>query len=80
MRGHHDPVPVGPLDAAAITAQVSRGRASGYTPIGNALRAAADALPAEGPRSIVLVSDGEDTCAPPTPCDVAAELDSRAST
>ena len=48
--------------------------ASGYTPVGNALRAAADALPNEGPRSIVLVSDGEDTCAPPAPCDVASEL------
>ena len=48
--------------------------ASGYTPVGNALRAAADALPNEGPRSIVLVSDGEDTCAPPAPCDVANEL------
>ncbi|MDF5758094.1 VWA domain-containing protein [Spongiactinospora sp. TRM90649] len=46
----------------------------GYTPIGRALRAAAGALPSEGPRSIVLVSDGEDTCAPPDPCEVAAEL------
>ena len=31
-------------------------------------------LPAEGPRSIVLVSDGEDTCAPPQPCEVAKQL------
>ena len=66
--------PVGPLDAAAIKAQIGTVIASGYTPIGNALRAAADALPNEGPRSIVLVSDGEDTCAPPAPCDVAREL------
>ena len=63
--------PVGPLDATALKAQVATVIASGYTPIGNALRAAADALPNEGPRSIVLVSDGEDTCAPPAPCDVA---------
>ncbi len=69
--------PVGPLDAATMTAQVATVQASGYTPIGESLRAAAAALPAEGPRSIVLVSDGEDTCAPPTPCDVAAELDAR---
>jgi len=67
-------VPVGPLDANALKSQVNSVVAAGYTPIGNALRAAADALPNEGPRSIVLVSDGEDTCAPPTPCDVAGEL------
>lgn len=66
--------PVGPLDAADLKTKVGSVVASGYTPIGNALRAAADALPNEGPRSIVLVSDGEDTCAPPAPCDVAKEL------
>jgi Ca-activated chloride channel family protein len=67
-------VPVGPLAAEEIKSQVNSVVAAGYTPIGNALRAAAEALPKEGPRSIVLVSDGEDTCAPPTPCDVAGEL------
>jgi Ca-activated chloride channel family protein len=66
--------PVGPLNAAGLKSQVAGVVAAGYTPIGNALRAAADALPNEGPRSIVLVSDGEDTCAPPAPCDVAKEL------
>jgi len=67
--------PVGPLDATGLKSQVASVAAAGYTPIGNALRAAADALPNEGPRSIVLVSDGEDTCAPPAPCDVAKELE-----
>ena len=52
-------LPVGPVDQAAF---------------GRALQAAAQALPTEGPRSIVLVSDGEDTCAPPAPCDVAKQL------
>jgi Ca-activated chloride channel family protein len=66
--------PVAPLDTATLSGQVESIVASGYTPIGNALKAAAAALPAEGPRSIVLVSDGEDTCAPPAPCDVAREL------
>ena len=66
--------PVGPLNAAALKSQVATVVAAGYTPIGTALRAAADALPNEGPRSIVLVSDGEDTCAPPAPCEVANEL------
>lgn len=46
----------------------------GYTPIGNALKQANDLLPKEGARSIVLVSDGIDTCAPPPVCDVAKEL------
>lgn len=67
-------VPVGPIDRSSFLAKVASVRASGYTPIGNALRKAAAALPKEGARSIVLVSDGEDTCAPPQPCDVAREL------
>ena len=66
--------PVAPLNAATLATQIQGISASGYTPIGNALTAAADALPNEGPRSIVLVSDGEDTCAPPAPCDVARDL------
>ena len=65
---------MGPLDAAGLKTQVAGGDSRRLHPIGNALRAAADALPNEGPRSIVLVSDGEDTCAPPAPCDVAKEL------
>jgi Ca-activated chloride channel family protein len=67
-------VPVQPLDRAGFTGVVGGIRASGFTPIGTALRAAAGALPSSGPRSVVLVSDGEDTCAPPQPCQVAAEL------
>ncbi|MGW3467377.1 hypothetical protein ACWDKQ_02650 [Saccharopolyspora sp. NPDC000995] len=39
------------------------------------LRAAAEALPEEVLRSITLISDGLDTCAPPDPCEVARELD-----
>lgn len=67
-------VPVQPVERAAFGWAVAGIRASGYTPIGESLRAAARGLPAEGPRSIVLVSDGEDTCAPPQPCQVAKEL------
>jgi Ca-activated chloride channel family protein len=62
------------LDRAALDTAVDSIKASGYTPIGASLRAAAAALPKSGPRSIVLVSDGEDTCAPPDPCQVAADL------
>ncbi|WP_051180087.1 vWA domain-containing protein [Nocardia concava] len=62
------------LDKAALTGAVDGVKAGGWTPMGTALRQAADALPKSGPRSIVLVSDGDDTCAPPDPCAVAAEL------
>ncbi|NIH85548.1 vWA domain-containing protein [Amycolatopsis granulosa] len=62
------------VDKPALTAAVDGIRPSGYTPIGTALRTAAGALPSTGPRAIVLVSDGEDTCAPPDPCEVAKEL------
>lgn len=66
--------PVGPLDRAGIVRAANAVTPRGYTPIGRSLRSAAAALPKEGPRSIVLVSDGEDTCAPPAPCEVAREL------
>ncbi|MGW0181739.1 vWA domain-containing protein [Nocardia sp. NPDC003345] len=62
------------IDKPALTAAADSITPSGYTPIGTSLRTAAAALPQEGPRSIVLVSDGLDTCAPPDPCDVAREL------
>ncbi|WP_308282609.1 vWA domain-containing protein [Pseudonocardia nigra] len=63
-----------PVDRAAFTASVDALVPRGYTPIGRSLQVAAEHLPAEGPRSIVLVSDGEDTCAPPEPCEVARTL------
>lgn len=65
---------VAPLDRAGLTTAVNGLTPRGYTPIGQALRTAAGALPSSGPRSIVLVSDGQDTCAPPDPCQVAADL------
>ena len=65
---------VSPVDKPAIKRAVGATKPRGYTPIGTALRTAAGQLPAEGQRSIVLVSDGEDTCAPPQPCDVAKDL------
>lgn len=67
-------VPVGHVNKAAFIAKVRTIRASGYTPIGAALRKAAAALPSGGPGAIVLVSDGIDTCAPPNPCTVAKQL------
>ena len=67
--------PVGAVDKDRLRAEIAGLEARGYTPIGNALRAAADELsPDASERSIVLISDGIDTCAPPPPCEVAAEL------
>ena len=65
---------VGPLDRDATSQEIDELEATGYTPIGNALKKAAEELGDEGPRSIVLVSDGIDTCAPPEVCDVAEDL------
>ncbi|WP_327098324.1 VWA domain-containing protein [Nocardia vinacea] len=62
------------LDRSALTSAVDGIKASGWTPMGTALRQAAETLPKSGPRSIVLVSDGDDTCSPPEPCEVAREL------
>src|SRR5699024_6834320 len=67
--------PVGAVDKDRLRDEIEGLEARGYTPIGNALRAAADELsPDASERSIVLISDGIDTCAPPPPCEVAAEL------
>lgn len=69
--------PRGQRDVAGVLAQL---QPSGFTPIGASLRAAADLLPKTGPRQIVVVSDGADTCAPdglgPDPCVAAEELHS----
>lgn len=66
--------PVGPVDKPAMRAHVAEISPRGFTPIGAAVQRAADELPSSGPRAIVLVSDGIDTCAPPAPCDVARDL------
>lgn len=66
--------PVGALDRGELVAQIDSYEAVGFTPIGRALREAADDLPSDGPASIVLVSDGGDNCAPPSPCAVAEQI------
>lgn len=66
--------PPAPGQADTIREQVDGIEARGYTPMGPALKKAADELPDEGSRSIVLVSDGIDTCAPPPVCEVAKQL------
>uniref|UniRef100_UPI0037CBD1F3 hypothetical protein n=2 Tax=Actinomadura sp. TaxID=1989 RepID=UPI0037CBD1F3 len=67
--------PVGPMDKARAKAAIATLRPTGWTPIGLALRAAAKDLGAgETTRRIILITDGEDTCSPPDPCEVARRL------
>ncbi|WP_067134174.1 VWA domain-containing protein [Microtetraspora malaysiensis] len=68
-------VPIGPIDKLEAKTAVATLRPTGFTPVGLALRAAArDLGTGETTRRIVLITDGEDTCAPPDPCEVAREL------
>ncbi|MFC5727216.1 VWA domain-containing protein, partial [Corynebacterium pilbarense] len=67
-------VPIGEVDKKEFGAAIDGLTPKGYTPMGNALRKAAEQLGSDGERSIILVSDGIDTCAPPEVCDVAKEL------
>jgi Ca-activated chloride channel family protein len=68
-------VPVGPVDKERAKGAIATLRPTGFTPVGLALRAAAQDLgTGETTRRIVLITDGEDTCAPPDPCEVAREL------
>ncbi len=68
-------VPVGPVDRTQAKAAVAGLRPTGFTPVGLALRSAAQDLgTGSTTRRIVLITDGEDTCAPPDPCEVAREL------
>lgn len=69
-------VPIGPAGTTGsrIERAVDRARPTGFTPIGGALAAAAGDFGPEGQRTIILVSDGEDTCGSPAPCQAARRL------
>ncbi|MDP9444705.1 MAG: hypothetical protein M3P83_10345 [Actinomycetota bacterium] len=66
-------VPIGRLDRPALRAAIASYRPFGETPIAYSLRAAADDLGSDGQRTILLVSDGEETCAA-DPCAVARDI------
>jgi Ca-activated chloride channel family protein len=71
-------IPVGPLDKGKMTGTVRALEGKGRTPIGASLLATPDDLgSSEGRRSVVLVSDGGDNCAPPDPCKAAEEVAKR---
>jgi Ca-activated chloride channel family protein len=71
--------PVGPLNRTEAKTAVASLAPTGWTPIGPALLAAADDLKGggDGTRRLVLITDGEDTCAPLDPCDVARDIAAR---
>lgn len=72
--------PVGQVDRTEAKAAVATLSPTGWTPIGPALLKAADDLDGgTGSKRIVLISDGEDTCAPLDPCEVARRSPPRAS-
>ena len=72
-------VPIAPLSTSgrSINAAVGRATPTGFTPIGYSLQQAAKDFPGKGQRTLVLVSDGEDTCGTPAPCVAARRLDAQ---
>ena len=68
-------VPVGPLDKDALRGRVQALTGKGRTPIGSSLLRVPDDLgSSDGRRTVILVSDGGDNCAPPDPCEAAREV------
>lgn len=67
--------PPGPLDAGTLRARIEALQPKGMTPIGESVRRAADALRStERKATVILVSDGEETCGA-DPCALGAELE-----
>ena len=67
--------PVGPLNRTEAKTAVATLAPTGWTPIGPALQGAADDLKGgDATRRIVLITDGEDTCQPLDPCEVARDI------
>lgn len=57
----------------AYVDEVNKVTPSGWTPLSAALTRAAEIAP-DGPAHIVLITDGEDSCAPPDPCETAGAV------
>ena len=66
--------PVAPLDRAGLKGAIDALTPRGFTPIGASLQGAAKDLGTAKQKTVVLVSDGGDNCAPPAPCGVARDL------
>lgn len=66
-------VPIGPADKPALKQAIQSYKPYGETPIAYSLKQAAKDVGAEGQRTILLLSDGEETC-DPDPCAVARAI------
>ncbi|MEU8777692.1 VWA domain-containing protein [Streptomyces sp. NPDC048606] len=67
--------PVGAVNRTEAKTAVATLAPTGWTPIGPALLGAAQDLEGgNATRRIVLITDGEDTCAPLDPCEIAREI------
>lgn len=66
--------PLGKNKPEDLEGKINELEPKGYTPIGNAIKKAAEELGDSGTRNIILVSDGIDTCAPPPVCEVAEDI------
>ena len=66
-------LPLEPVDAGAYVTKIQGIQANGWTPIADSIVAAADGLPVGDFNSVILVSDGEETCGG-DPCAVSEAL------
>ena len=66
-------VPLGPFDRARLDRAIDTLKPKGMTPVGASLRAAVALLPKETGGTVLLVSDGEETCRV-DPCAIAREI------
>lgn len=65
----------GPVDKKELAGKLDGLKAVGETPIGaSLLHAAKELQQVKGPKSIILVSDGEENCFEPPACDAAKDL------
>jgi Ca-activated chloride channel family protein len=64
---------IAPLDQAGLSGAIAGFQAKGETPIAHALGEALKDLGSEGKRSLILVSDGEESCVA-DPCPVIGQL------
>lgn len=61
-------------NARSIKSSLANIQPKGWTLMGKALETAQSDFTSEGPKTIILISDGIDTCVEPRACDVAANL------
>lgn len=61
-------------NAAAIKSSVNSIQAKGWTLMGKSLQDVQSDFVGEGPKSVILLSDGIDRCSPPDACEVAKTL------